>query len=417
MAGFGSCFGTRPNKDPVQLKFDRLPIALALVLALTTLASQRGAEPQKLANQAYIRLFEGAIAGTGGAIDLFRQALVSDPAFPYRWSDLGEAFSENGQVQAAAYCFQRAVVLAPESPQIAVRAANFHFLRGDTASALALYGKALATTGEFDETIFINIWRLGWPASQTLDAAIGSNRRAAGAYFGFLLGHGTPQDLAATWNWLEQHGHAGTPQARLWVPWLLQHGQPALAWSVQGKYLAAAAPADLDNRVENPGFETDWKGDGFEWRAEPFPGIAAATDTAVHHSGARSLRLDFSAPDFDNAANPDFHHVWKPLVLEPGPNVLEAWVRTSDLTTDEGVRLRITAFDGLGILASTYALAGTHDWTRLAIPFTVPGGAPRAPEKARLFRLEVARLHSWSFVNRPNGQAWIDDIRISRVRP
>src|SRR5439155_26590511 len=53
--------------------------------------------------------------------------LRRDPAGPYRWEDLGDAFQNAGQTGYARYCYKKADVLGPRIPYMLSRAANFHF--------------------------------------------------------------------------------------------------------------------------------------------------------------------------------------------------------------------------------------------------------------------------------------------------
>ncbi len=69
---------------------------------------------------------------------IFQDAVVADPAFPWRWSDLGDALLASGQRKEAAECFHESLVLGPALPQIALRAVNFHFQTGEIQPALEL---------------------------------------------------------------------------------------------------------------------------------------------------------------------------------------------------------------------------------------------------------------------------------------
>jgi len=42
---------------------------------------------------------------------------------------------------------------------------------------------------------------------------------------------------------------------------------------------------------------------------------------------------------FDGKENIDFHHITQELVLPPGAYELAAYIRTRDLSTDEGISL------------------------------------------------------------------------------
>ena len=390
----------------MRLPRDRWPLAIPVLLAAIWMAAQPDRAPQKLANLGYARLWDGDAAAAGEAIPLFREALAKDPAFPYRWSDLGTALAEAGRMEQAAYCFRRAVELGPATPQVLQRASNFSFMSGDTDAGLRYGSAVLRVTPNFDEMVFANYWRLGGPLDHVWNAGIGNERRPATAFFRFLVGHGDAASLSTSWAWLEDHGFASDSDARIWAQWLLEHHRPGPAASVWKAYSASDPKSYREtNWLDNPSFDRAWRPGGFEWSVLPFPGIQAARDTRVSHTGHASLRLDFVGADFDGMANPDFHHVSQPVVLVPGRYELGAWVRTSGLTTDEGVGIRIFDPAANSALVATRKVLGTTAWTQIAVAFSVlpPGGQ---------FRVESVRMKSLGFVNRPNGTAWVDDLRL-----
>ena len=138
--------------------------------------------PQVIGNAGYQKLWAGDI---GSAVREFQRALEADPAFPYRWSDLGEALAESGRMEEARYCFRRAVELAPGSPQIAIRAANFWFRTGSIEEGLSIESKVLGEVPDFDQMIFRSWIRMAGSVRRMLDRGIGTNARAAGSLFRF----------------------------------------------------------------------------------------------------------------------------------------------------------------------------------------------------------------------------------------
>ncbi len=385
---------------------DRWPLAIPVLLAAIWIGGRADGTPQKLANMGYARLWEG----DGAAIPLFREALAGDPAFPYRWSDLGAAFAEAGLLKQAEYCFGRAVELGPGSPQILLRASNFHFMRGDTDEGLRLGSSVLRVVPEFDDMVFANYWRLGGALDHVWALGIGNQGRAATAFFRYLVGHGDESALSSSWAWLERRGFARDSEARIWAQWLLEHHRPGPAAVVWKAYSASEPGSYRDtNWLDNPSFERVWKPGAFEWSVLPFPGIRTTRDNRVSHTGQSSVRLDFVAADFDSMANQDFHHLSQPVVLVPGRYELSAWVRTSGLTTDEGVGARLVDQSVNTVLGATRKVRGTTDWTRISVLFTVPGLGGQ-------FSVEIVRMKSLSFVNRPNGTAWVDDLQLMPLR-
>jgi tetratricopeptide (TPR) repeat protein len=357
---------------------------------------------QDLGNEGYRRLWAGDSAA---AIAAFRQALLEDPSFPYRWADLGEALNEDGRSAEARYCFDRAVALAPASPEIAMRAANYYFGIREIPPALRLGSLVLAEWPDFDDQVFSSFLRMGGDIHGVLDTGIGKNRRAAGSFFRFLLARGTANQVDIVGQWMEERGLIDRALGREWAVWLLAANRPAEAaalWS-RGRTQAKGV-YQVPNRIDNGGFEAEPTGKGFDWRVVEAAGAKAARDETRAHSGSSSLRLDFDGSD-----NIYFRHVSQLAWLEPGRYRLSAWVRTESLTTDRGVGLRIVDPNRPAALESfTEAVTGSADWTRVSTDFTVP-----AP--ARLATVEIVRQPSLRFDNRPRGTAWVDDVELRRL--
>lgn len=351
--------------------------------------------PQVIANQAYRELWRDRLEGQAGAVEKFRQAAVLDPAFPYRWSDLGDALASAGRMSEAQNCFRRAVELAPDSPQIALRAANFYLRRREIVPALQLGAAVLRRTSACDRMVFSSWLRFGGETSGILRVGIGPDRRASEAWFAFLIESANEPALSETWKWMEQNSQVTTAEAITWSEWLSARHRDKDGFLVWKRYVAVEPEYGARNGIDNPGFERPPDGKGFGWRIQPSAGVKAGIDPAVAHSGRSSLRLDF-----DGSANIDFHHVAQKVWLEPGRYRLTAWIRTERLSTDRGVALLVSG-------SSTQALSGTQGWTQVSTDLTV--------RSASTAEVQVVRQPSWRFDGKISGSVWIDDVELRRI--
>ncbi len=379
----------------------RLPalfgIALAALLGANWFRTGAAAPvlPQILANHAYRELWSGHYEGPQGALEMFREALAADAAFAYRWSDMGEALAAAGQSESARYCFLRSLELAPNSPQIALRAANFQLREEEIDSALQLGGAVLRLTPAYDNMVFSSWIRFAGDQDRILRMGIGSNTRAAEAFFGFLIAANDEPRLGETWRWMDARSYVTVPAARTWAAWLIGRHREQEAFLVWKQHVALDSTYGVSNWIDNSGFERALAGQGFGWRIEPVAGVKAGIDPAVAHSGHSSLRVEF-----DGSENLDFHSVAQRVWLEPGRYRLTAWMRTSGLSTDQGLALSL-----LGV--STPALTGSHDWISVGTDVNV--------SKAAAADVQLVRQRSWRFDAKPTGKAWIDDVELRRI--
>jgi tetratricopeptide (TPR) repeat protein len=352
------------------------------------------AGPQELADHAYGELWQGRDAQ---ALALFRGALERDAAFPYRWADLGEALSAtDADHQARArYCFERAMKMAPRSPQIALRASNYYLRIGDLESGLAATGEVVRITSAYDSIVFSEWLRLGGSPSDVLNRAAARNVRAARAFLGYLIGNNSPS-VSDVWDWLVARRYADRADALAITAWLMRNRQDSKALDVWNAWLPAEAGYEAGNRIYNPGFEREPSGTGFDWSIAPMTGMTERLDPAISHSGRSSLRFDFNG-----SGNPDVvllsQHVWIPA----GRYRLSGWVRTRNIAGDRGFTMSL-----LG--ASTGEIAGDRDWTRIDAIVDVRGSGAAG-------EVQFVRHRSWRFDGNLAGTVWLDDVELRRI--
>ncbi len=341
-----------------------------LILGVALAAAAGGgawlaANPDTLEDAAEVWL-ERDSGSNDRATALLRQALAADPASPYRWCTLGEELAHTGQAQTAAYCFGRAMDLAPNVPPVLMRVANFHFASGRNEEGLRYTHRVLDLVREYDAVVFSTWDRMSVPLPAIL--AEGLPPEAADGYCEFLLARGDYPAAAAVW--------------------------------------AERAPGyRKPNLVFNGGFESEFASSGLDWKSEAADGARAERTRGQAHSGAWSLRVEF-----DGTGNLAYRHVAQRVVVTPGNLRFRAFVRTERLGTDQGIRFRIVdAEDPTRLDTFTAQAAGTSGWTPIAAKIAVRAST-------RLVRVEVIREPSLKFDSRIRGTAWIDDVELTLDR-
>jgi hypothetical protein len=121
-------------------------------------------------------------------------------------------------------------------------------------------------------------------------------------------------------------------------------------------------------------------------------------------NGSYSLHIAFHGTE-----NVHYHHTAQMVGVHPGEYRFRAFVRTRELTTDEGLRFHIFAPGSSARLdVYTAQLTGTNDWTPLEKKFTVPPGA-------NLIAVQLCRIPSEKFDNKIDGEAWVDAVSLTRI--
>ena len=111
-------------------------------------------------------------------------------------------------------------------------------------------------------------------------------------------------------------------------------------------------------------------------------------DRGLAYSGPRSLRIRF-----DGTQNLTSIGIWQMIFLKPGRYRFQAYVRTQDLSTDEGIAFRVTSEQAPNRLNfTTEPMLGSTDWTLVKRSFEVLPGAGLA--EVRLVRTPSLRFDS-----------------------
>ncbi len=364
------------------------------------------ARDDALADRAYRKAWAGFIEGPDGATALFERAVKANPASPFGWSDLGEALLGAGQPEQGRRCFVRAVELGPHTPQILLRAANFHFRLGATDAALGYAAQVLAIVPDYDAIIFNLYKRLDVGTDAVLSRGLPRDRRAAKAFFRYTLSSGASQDAALVWGWLRRNSFNDDGLANEYAGYLIRMGQYEEAAKIWAAQMGTREEGYMKSTwLCNEDFSREPSGATFDWRITPVAGARFDRDAAYgigpHHF---ALRIEF-----DGEENLAFTNVDQTAFVKPGGYRLSALMRTETITTDEGVSIRIfDRADPARLDIRTRPLCGTVDWTRVQTDFQVPAGVS-------LLDVQVYRRQSLQFDNKIRGSVWIGQVRLERA--
>lgn len=332
----------------------------------------------------------------------FEEALRRDPAYPYRWCDVGAALLAAGDTAKARECFSRGVERGPNSPPILMRAARFSLDTRDKRQALQYMSKILQMTPAYDQQIFRSYTRAAFPAEEVLHYGLPEDRRAVQSYLEYALSLPTLEHAEKSWNWAVSRSFADDRLAGRYLDTLLKHREydkAAQAWA----RFAGTRRADYlnPNVLYNGDFEEELTATPLDWNTTESEHVQAARDSTVAHSGKWSLQFIF-----DGKANVSYNSISQLAVVRPGRYRFEAYVKTEAITTDQGLAFRIFAPESPGRLdVKTQQISGTNDWIKIENAFVVPAAT-------KLIKLEVIRQPTWKFDDKISGTAWIDSLQI-----
>jgi tetratricopeptide (TPR) repeat protein len=341
------------------------------------------------------------------AITTFRMVLQRDPQDPYRWIDLGDAFLEAGQKEDARYCFGQVLALAPHSAPFLLRVADFHFQIGEDQGALPITARILALIPDYDSVIFSEYIRVVDRAEDVLRFGLPEGGRAAKSWLQFLIQAERLGDAQRTWEWVVGHGYADNALAGEYVEFLIRQGHPDRAASAWAQHMGARADDyDKSTYLFNGDFESDPTESPFDWNVARTEGVEVTRDCATAWPGKCSLRISFAGTQ-----NLGFAPASQLAFVRPGTYRFHAFIRTEALTTDQGIRFRISDAEVPIRLDEVFGqFTGSSPWSSVEHDLVV---APNT----RLLRIEVIRQPSMKFDNKIDGTAWIDQLKLEPIIP
>jgi hypothetical protein len=306
-------------------------------------------------------------------------------------------------------CYAQALKLSGDIPQIWLRDANFHIQAGELPEALHSAGRVLRTVADYDDVLFGYFDRLGLSADAVLtelgnDPELGNDRRATYAYAQYLVGNRKMDQAPEVWKEAEAKGFADDRLTSSYIDAMLSAHRYAEAWRDWVGYLDGRRGDYPDhNLLFNAGFEMEPTGSAFDWRIRPSREFDTTLDASAAHEGSRSLRVRFHGTE-----NVSYGNAIQEAYVAPGAYTFQAWIRTQNITTDEGPRIEL--FDPESpsrFRFSTGSIEGTIAWKLVTQEFTVPPGE-------NLLAVGIVRHASEKFDSKINGDFWMDSVQLVR---
>ena len=344
-----------------------------------------------------------------------RRATALDPNKSDYWLTLASACESVPGNACADQALQRALVLSPMVPRVWWVAGN-HYLRTDRPeAALPCFHRLLELSPDYAAPTFALTLRAYGNPQMILEKVVGDEKdpRLGLAFADFMSAHNEFDAAHQAWTRIADGGAQFTFVAvRPYLERLLGHGryQEARAvWLHLERRGVIAKPADSEqgNWVFNGGFERPPLGAGFDWRAQPSSYVSVDFADASPYEGTHCLRVDFPV-----GQNDEFEPVYQILPVAPNQAyTLAAYVRSKDITSDSGPRLRVTDPDCRSCLdAWTDTTLGTTPWHKVTLRFSA---GPQTPA----VRVSVWRPRSRVFPMDISGSFWLDAVSVRADRP
>jgi tetratricopeptide (TPR) repeat protein len=348
------------------------------------------------------------------AEESYRKAIAFNPVDTDAWLDLGTAYELDGKTEEAREAYQHAKKSYATSADVSWRYGNFLLREGEQPEAYAELRSAIEADPQRAAAAFSRAYRSNPNIDELLKQLLPQKESV---YVDVIWEALSAKQLAVAkivWAQLVTlHPHLQIRDIDRFVSELLGAGeftQARQAWD-QGVSTMNLPPLyqPKGSVVWDPSFETDINGSTFSWRYPPIAqGVTMDLDKEEKLSGKQSLRLSF-----DGKHDPNLEAACTLVIVQPLTSYrLSGWVKTKQLTSDQGIGFRLTSADDAGAVPvlNTRQVLGTNLWTLVDQSWT-------SSSKSHRVQICVTRDASENSEARISGIAWVDDVNLMPAPP
>ena len=344
------------------------------------------------------------------AIRSYIKALEIDPSATSTWLELAATYESEGNDVAARNAFVTAKKTYPLSAEVSWRYGNFLLRQGELEPAFAEIRHSIeADPGRAAEAVS-RCLRVERDANVILDRVLPAKSAIYMSVMADLAQDRQIENALKVWTRIvAMHPKIALHDAFQLVMELRSAGRASEAHKVWEQAVELAGLSELagpkNSMVWDGGFESDVTGEAYAWRfARTSRSAQVDFDTQEKYSGKRSLRVSF-----DGSSDVTFYDVCQVVPTEAGRAYeLSAWMKSKDLTTDQGVRIDLRPPVPGTNGATTTDVRGTQPWTRFA---AVWPGSRENQETQVCLRRDASDQED----NKIRGTAWVDDVALTPI--
>lgn len=278
------------------------------------------------------------------SVKYLRRAADLNPRRWDFWADLGSSCDYVGDTACSDQAFERASALNPMSPSLQWSMANHYLLTNRQEKAFTCFRRLLEMDpqGYLDPTFRLCLRATRDP--QAIYAEVVPNGKDASARFAFLTSLSSLADYESAMRIWKQmiSGADRLPNLSYVEPFLdflIDHNQIQDAVTVWNdlQHAGAIPPAQAANMIYDGSFEGPPLGMGFDWRLDESSDLVFDFSDPSAYQGAKCLRVDFAV-----GRNAEYYLVSQIVPVTPKTRYrLTAYVRSANLTSESGPRLRV----------------------------------------------------------------------------
>jgi len=302
---------------------------------------------------------------------LFADTVRLSPHDFRSWVEYGRSLEQAGKTDASAAALDRAVELAPNYAQPHWQLGNFYLRQGETDEALRQFGLATRNNPIYRGQVFALVWSYFGNDPSIVEQTAADTPEVHAELASFYVSRSRPADALRIWGLIPEKQN---PRYQ-GIAKTLAQGCAQIGAFREGVEFSRAAGIDYDvspEQIANPGFESplrDSEETLFDWIIHNDAKAELVPDSAVKHTGKRSVRMTFK-----NYDRPQLFLLWQNIAVSPNTKYsVSFWVRTENLRSGGPPLIEVANAAGNKVLAASKAFPlGTNDWQQVSFEFTTP---------------------------------------------
>jgi len=338
------------------------------------------------------------------AIAHYKTAVQLNPHSARYWFDLASAYQVMGDTQNQTQALEQAIHADGTTPDVAWEAANLYLVQGEYEKALREFHVVMANDSSLANLSIQYAWRMDPDVDMLLRDVVPHTTDALVPFLGLLESKQETDATYKVWNALIESGDSFEKRYAFdYFQYLIRFNQVDKAQTVWqqtvDRFGLSSYLASSNNLVANGSFDFDPLNAGFDWQYQRNPGVQLTLDPTDHHSGRRSLLINFDGPAINDAG------IFQLIPVQPNTTYdFGAYYKNGEMEGAGGPHLTIQDMYSQAIYYESDELKEAGFWKSVDGEFTT-GPA------CRLVMLHIRRLPSGSPIR---GKLWVDDFHLTK---